>query len=241
VPLDALFVNVLSSYSYDGGPHAGTLLCTIALLEWPVTPTLLAALLELPLKEVTTLLQSFVDQRLVTPESSLDTVAETRTFRLCDQSLLEFSIGPFQSRARHDMVDPAEAHRDLLERCLRLLNNHLREDICNIGNSGFANADVPDLRARIARSVPEAVRYACVSWPIHLVRSGSVSATISAALLDFCAEHLLHWLEVLSLLGELSSAGNDVPKVLAWCQVSLLCVTWCRLMRTNRIISWMCF
>jgi hypothetical protein len=56
VPLDTLFVNVLSTYAYDGGPRAGTLLCTIALLKRPVTPALLAALLELPLKEETTLL-----------------------------------------------------------------------------------------------------------------------------------------------------------------------------------------
>jgi hypothetical protein len=240
VPLDTLFVNVLSTYSYDGGPHAGTLLCTIVLLKRPVTPTVLAAILKIPLKEVTALLQTFVDERLVTPESPADPVTEAQTFRLCDQSLLEFSVDPFRSRARHDMVDPAENHRDLLDLCLRLLHHHLREDICDIRNPGLANADVPDLPARVARSVPEAVRYACVSWPMHLVGSGSVSATVSAAFLDFCAEHLLHWLEVLSLLGELSSAGNYLPKMIAWCQVSLFYVTWCRLMRINRIISWTC-
>jgi hypothetical protein len=225
VPFDSLHVNhVLSAYSSDGGPRADTLVRAIVLLKRPVTPTLLAALLELPLKEVTALLQTFVDERLVTPENLADSVAEARTFRLCDQSLLEFSVGPFLSRTKHDMVDPAEAHCDLLERCLRLLNNHLREDICNIRNTGFANADVPDLPARIAQSVPEAVRYACVSWPMHLMGSDFVSATVSAALLDFCAGHILHWLEVLSLLGELSSAGNHLAKVVAWCQVSLLYV-----------------
>jgi hypothetical protein len=237
VPLNTLLVNVLSTYPCDDRPRAGTLLCTIALLRRPVTPTLLAMLLELPLKEVTALLQTFVDERLVKPEIPADLVI---TFRLCDQSLLEFFVRPLGSRARHDVVDPAEAHRDLLECCLRLLNNHLREDMCNIRDPGFANAHVPDLPARIARSLPEAVRYACVSWPMHLMGSGSVSATISAALLEFCTEHVLHWLEVLSLLGDLSYAGNHIPKVIAWCQVSRLYVTWCCLMRTNRIISLMC-
>jgi hypothetical protein len=240
VPLDTLFVNVFSTYSYDGGPRAGTLLCTIALLKRPVTPTLLAALLEIPLKEVTALLQTFVDERLVTPESPAGPVTEAQTFRLCDQSLLEFSVDPFRSRARHDMIDPAESHRNILDRCLRLLNTHLREDICNIRNPGLANTDVRDLPARIAQYVPEAVRYACVSWPMHLVGSSSVSATVSAALLDFCTEHILNWLEVLSLLGEQSSVGNYLPKITSWCQVNLLYVTWCGLMRTNRIISWTC-
>jgi hypothetical protein len=226
VPRDSLHVNhVLSTYFDGGGQPTSTLVPVIALLKRPMTPTLLAALLKIPLSEVTALLQTLVDAQLVMSESPPGTVTEARTFRLCDQSLLEFFIGPFQSRARHDMVDPAEAHRDLLERCLRLLNNHLREDICDIRNPGLANADVPDLPARIGRSVPEAVRYACVSWPIHLLACGSVSGTVSAALLEFCAKHLLHWLEVLSLLGELSSAGDHLPKIIPWCQVSLFYAT----------------
>jgi hypothetical protein len=225
VPLDSLFVNVLSTYSYNVGPHAGKLLCTIALLKQPVTSSLLATLLEVPLDEVTALLQTFVDERLVNPESQIDTVVEARNFRLCDQSLFEFFDDPSRSRSRHSRVDPADYHRELLVRCLRLLNHHLKEDICDIRDPGLANAYVPDLPARIARSVTEAVRYACVSWPIHLLACGSVSGTISAALLDFCAKHLLHWLEVLSLLGELSSAGNYLPKIIAWCRVSVLHVT----------------
>jgi hypothetical protein len=236
---DTLFVNVLPPCTYDGGPRAVTLLCTVALLNLPVTPTLIAAIVKIPLKEVTVLLQTLVDAQLVMPESPEDPVTEAQTFRLYDESLLRFFVDPFRSLSRHNVVQPAKDHRDLLERCLRLLNDHLREDICNIRNPGLANAIVPDLPARIARYVPAAVRYACVAWPMHLVGSGSVSGTVSAALLDFCTEHLLHWLEVLSLLGELSSAGYYIPKIISRCQVSLvLDVTWCRLMRIDRITSW---
>jgi hypothetical protein len=226
VPLDSLHMHhVLSTYPYNGAQPASTPVRAIALLKRPVTPTLLAALLELPLQEVTVLLQTLVDAQIVMPESPPGTVAEPQTFRMCDQSLLEFSVDSVRSRTRHDMVDPAENHRDLLVLCLRLLNENLREDICDIRNPGLANADVADLPARIARSVPEAVRYACVSWPVHLLACGSVSGTVSAALLNFCEKHLLHWLEVLSLLGELSSAGNHLPKTIAWYRVSLLFVS----------------
>jgi hypothetical protein len=223
VPLDSLRVDhVLSTHSYTGGQPASTLVCAIALLKRPMTPTLLAALLELPLQEVTVLLQTLVDAQLVIPESPPGTVAEPQTFRMCDQSLLEFSVNSVRGRARPDMVDPAENHRDLLVLCLRLLNENLREDICDIRNPGLANADLPDLPARMAQSVPEAVRYACVSWPVHLLACGFVSGTVSAALMDFCEKHLLHWLEVLSLLGELSSAGHHLPKIIGWYRVSLL-------------------
>jgi hypothetical protein len=227
VPLDSLFVNhVLSTHSYNGGLPASTLVRAITLLRRPITPTLLAALLELPLKEVTALLQTFVDKGLVTPEIPGDSIAEARTFRTCDQSLLNSSVDSVRSQARHNTMDAADSHQDLLERCLGLLNNHLGEDICDILNPGLANADVSDLPARMARSVPEGVRYACVSWPVHLLACGGfVSGTVSAALLDFCAEHLLHWLEVLSLLGELLSVGHHLPKIIAWCEVSFLFVT----------------
>jgi WD40 repeat protein len=45
------------------------------------------------------------------------------------------------------------------------------------------------------------------------------------------AKHLLHWLEVLSLLGELMPAEGHLPKMIAWCQVNVLCIA---LMSSNQ-------
>jgi hypothetical protein len=223
--LDTLYMHMLSICSDDGTEHAGRLLGSAALLNAHPTPTLLAALLLIPLPEVVMLVQTFLGARLLTTESPLDTLADTTSLRVCHDSLRGFLVDPLRCRLEQYLVSPQDVHETILNRCLSLLNEHLRQDICEIRNPGLANADVPDLRARIARYVPEAVRYACVAWPAHLAGSGSLSGTVSAALLHFCTEHLLHWLEALSLLEELDSAHNNIPKVLAWCQVSLLFVT----------------
>jgi hypothetical protein len=238
--LDTLYMHMLSICSDDETEHAGRLLTSAALLNAHPTPTLLAALLLIPLPEVVMLVRTFLGARLLTTEIPLDTVAHTTSLRVCHDSLRGFLVDPLRCRLKQYLVSPQDGHEALLNRCLSLLNEHLRQDMCEIRNPGLANADVPDLRARIARYVPEPVRYACVAWPVHLVGIRSLSDTVSAALLHFCTEHLLHWLEVLSLLEELSSAGNHAPKVIAWCQVSLLYVTQCRLMRTNRINSSTC-
>jgi hypothetical protein len=223
--LDTLYMHMLSSCSDDEVEHAGRLLGSAALLNAHPTPTLLAALLLISLPEVITLVQTFVNARLLTTERPLDAIADTTSLRVCHNSLRGFLVDPLRCRLERYLVSPRDEHESLLNRCLSLLNEHLRQDICEIRNPGLANADVPDLRARIARYVPEAVRYACVAWPVHLAGSGSVSGPVAAALLHFCTEHLLHWLEALSLLEEIYSAHSHIPKVLAWCQVSLLFVT----------------
>jgi hypothetical protein len=221
--LDALYAHILSTCSHGKGKErkqSRRILGTAVLLNAQSTPALLAALLHLPLTKVAMLLQSFVDVRLFTTEDIKGIVTDATPLRVCHESLHEFLVDPLRCRVTQYLVSPANCHEALLERCLSLLNEHLRQDICDIRNPGIANVDVTDLPARIARCVPEAVRYACVSWPVHLVASNTVSETVSAALLDFCTNHLLHWLEVLSLLGALSSAGKRLPRIIQWFQVS---------------------
>jgi WD40 repeat protein len=229
--LDALYAHMLFACVDSERNKARKLLGAAVLLNGHSTPALLATLLELPPQEVITLLQTFVDARLLTTATPLDFITETTSLRLCHDSLRGFVVDPHRCPVKVYLVSPADYHEALLDRCLSLLNEHLRQDICEIRNPGLANADVPDLPARIGRSVTEALRYACVSWPVHLVGSSSLSGTVSAALLDFCAKHLLHWLEVLSLLGELMPAEGHLPKMIAWCQVNVLCVA---LMSSNQ-------
>jgi hypothetical protein len=222
--LDALYTHLLSTCSHGKGKkrkQSGRLLGTAVLLNAHSTPPLLAALLHLPLEKVVMPLQSFVDVRLLTTGDARGIVTSTTPLRVCHKSLYEFLVDPLRCRVTQYLVSPANRHEALLDRCLSLLNEHLSQDICDIRNPGIANADVPDLPARIERCVPEAVRYASVSWPVHLLASETLSETVSAALLDFCTNHLLHWLEVLSLLGELSSACKHLPRLMQWFQVSL--------------------
>jgi hypothetical protein len=234
--LNALYVHVLSTCSNNSGEHAQELIGSMVLLTEPAAPALLAVLLDKPEQGLVTRLQAFVDARLLVAENPLNLITATTTLRLCHDSVRDFIADPLRCR----VVDPTENHKQLSDRCLWLLNNYLREDMCNICDLGLANSDVADLLAQFARFVPEGVRYACLSWPVHLVASGSGSETMPEALLEFCTDHLLHWLEVLSLCGELSYASNHLPQAIAWCQVSTSLASEHCLNKVSRVISQMC-
>jgi hypothetical protein len=219
--LDALYLHMLSTCS-DGDPeHTRKLVATIVLLGEPTTPALLTTLLDLPTQEITMLVQALINARLLLIEDPLNSITDTTTIRICHDSLRDFVVDPERCRGKQYLVFPAEHHKELLYRCLCLLDQHLQPDICAVSGYGLANREIPDLSTRIARFIPEAVHYACLSWPVHLVGSGSISGIMSTALLDFCRNHLLHWLEVLSLLGELSAAAKHLSRLVAWCQVSI--------------------
>ena len=64
------------------------------------------------------------------------------------------------------------------------------------------------------------IRYSCVFWTDHLCFLNgenpeySRELTNSGKVLKFLKEHLLHWLEVLSLLGKLSDGVISIRKFL---------------------------
>jgi hypothetical protein len=163
VHLDALYMDVLSTCSNGDEALAGGLLGTIVVLNEPATPALLAKLLNLPSQTVVTHLQTFVNERLLTTEDPLDSITDSASLRVCHHSLCDYVLDPLRCRMEHYLIDSAEIHRKLLDRCFWLLHRYLRYDICDIRNPGLANVEVPDLPTRIAWSVPEVVRYACLS------------------------------------------------------------------------------
>jgi hypothetical protein len=119
-------------------------------------------------------------------------------------------------------IDVVDIHFMLALRCLRLLNEMLRENICNIEEPGRFNSEVPDLQERLAEHVSEELRYACTYWTTHLglVSFESISEEEAIELIDafhvFCRKHLFEWVEALSLLGSLRPAVKGVNRVIDW-------------------------
>jgi hypothetical protein len=206
------------------------------LLEEPTAPVLFDAFLALTPQETVTNLQAFIDAQILMNDSLHRLAMNVTCLPERHETLSDQSPSLSQAQVEHYLIYPAESHEMILDCCLRLLNERLRQDVCDIRDPGLANEDVPDLFARIARSMPKAVRYACECWPVHFLASGNVSGTVFSALVEFCTDHLLHWLEVLSLLGKLSSAQEHLPRMLLWCQVSVSLDIQRYLNATRRII-----
>jgi hypothetical protein len=100
------------------------------------------------------------------------------------------------------------AEKHITERCMFQLNKHLYFDICNIKDASLFNHEVSDLLTRLSKHVSVALRYSCRYWPSHLlehIRAAGWQAQIPLSLDVFCAQHLLHWIEVLSLTGDMNA------------------------------------
>lgn len=125
-------------------------------------------------------------------------------------------------------VDPQVYHALLSRCCLAAMSRCLKYDVCEIGDFTVMNRDIKDLEVRRERVLPHEVRYACKYWAVHASNAGHSEDELPKVLGAFCNQHLLHWAEALSLLGELSAGQTSLPDIIRWCKVSTCSV----------IISW---
>jgi hypothetical protein len=116
-------------------------------------------------------------------------------------------------------VNSAQYHSMLALRCLQIMNTGLRRNICDLRDPFLFNCDVPDLSQRLESNASAQLRYACKYWHIHLQSAGFFHADLITVMDGFCTRHLLHWLELLSLINEVSVALRDLPLLLIYLEV----------------------
>jgi hypothetical protein len=132
--------------------------------------------------------------------------SEVRIFHL---SFRDFFLDVEREDKRFWASEP-EVHRNLLDRCLKIMDEALKMDICNVRQLDY----LPNNNDQ--KCLPEHVQYACRYWVRHFERSSDLQ---HETVLHFLEKHLLHWLEALSLLGQVSegvlmiTALYNIPKV----------------------------
>jgi hypothetical protein len=139
--------------------------------------------------------------------------------RVFHPSFPDFAIDAARCTDPRLRVVPLVDHGTIALRCLGVMNQHLRYNICSLGDCNVANADVQDLDELLRKNVSDAVRYAAFFWCAHLSASGSPDERLLDALDNFCRRHIFHWVEVLSLLKHVPSAETALLKVMEWCEV----------------------
>jgi hypothetical protein len=199
--LDGLYSYVLKKALriVPGRPHDVELrntLVTLVLLEEQLPLKSLAALANIKERRCAEFLQRISAVLNYQPGS-------TERVRLVHASFPDFLSDPARCMQLSEYgIDSAKDHLRMTERCLEQLNGILRYDICCIGDPSLLNADVIDLRARLEQHLSLVVRYACRFWVVHWlahVHAAGSACRIPQGLEKFCNEHLLHWIEVLSL------------------------------------------
>jgi hypothetical protein len=120
-------------------------------------------------------------------------------------------------------VDLESDHLRIVEYCLDLMNHLLRYDMCHIGDPSLLNAEVTNLKERLAQYISASLRYACRFWVTHWlehIRAAGSRSKVPSFMEEFCSEHIFHWIEVLSLTGDLYSLQRVMPELISAVNVS---------------------
>jgi hypothetical protein len=146
-------------------------------------------------------------------------VPENEGIRIIHPSFSDFLVDPSRCTDERFYINPIPHHAQLAKACLRHMTQSLHRDMCQLGGSPRMNSDVPDLDEQLSQFIPEHLHYACHFWAEHLYKSPIDDSELYGMVQAFIFEHLLHWLEVLSLLRALDSAIATLKIAQSWAKV----------------------
>jgi ABC-type dipeptide/oligopeptide/nickel transport system ATPase component len=121
----------------------------------------------------------------------------------------------------HSLV-ASEGHQLIALKCLKLMNRSLKYNICDMPKeltvSRRERANSPENVGKIS----EALKYSCIYWADHLAEVKVFDAKLIGSLRVFLHEHLLHWIECISILNELHTGVKSLGGIVSVLLVSYL-------------------
>jgi hypothetical protein len=114
-------------------------------------------------------------------------------------------------------IDQSQHRRNLALVCLRLMNRDLKFNICGLESSHRRNDDM-----KKSMPIPAHLSYPCRFWAEHLEEDDNKHdrRTLLKEMRDFLYNRFLFWLEVLSLIKEVSVAQIALLAAIRWLAVS---------------------
>lgn len=136
------------------------------------------------------------------------------TVRLMHPSLADFLLTGSRCGRRIWFFGQAIHNRALAMHCLHRLSTVLKQNICN-------SIPSPDsMREDSSAFIPEDVSYACLYWADHICDIEESTDAVMESLCTFLNKHLLHWLEVMSILNRSRDAIALFDRLHIWLQVN---------------------
>ncbi|KAI9834042.1 MAG: hypothetical protein M1819_003327 [Sarea resinae] len=132
--------------------------------------------------------------------------------RLLHLSFRDFLLDPRKRGRSPFWVEETKTHERIACKCLQLMSKCLKKDICNLHGPGTLRSEIDSQSVDI--NLPAPVKYACRYWVYHLEKS-KCCIHDSDQVHVFLYEHLLHWLEALSLLGDVSQSIRMITALLS--------------------------
>ncbi|EMD36770.1 hypothetical protein CERSUDRAFT_137033, partial [Gelatoporia subvermispora B] len=134
--------------------------------------------------------------------------------RIVHASVFDFLVNSARSEEFH--IDIESAQRIVLERCLARMTSLLRFDICGLRNPSKLNLEFPDLEDRILACIPGDLKYACDFWVSHLLHIRYPTEALVSNVTGCLSRYLLHWFEVISLLGHTRHLSPLLRGIVEW-------------------------
>jgi WD40 repeat protein len=231
--LDDLYSRILAQAASDDDgtlnpkyvPRLRAILEVVIFARYPLTRRGLSELLDIDARELDSYLTSLVSV-LVVP----DVASAGGVIRPLHQSFPDF-VCQHGGRVHPDLViKAATANASLTQYCLARLNKDLHYDICDIRDPSLFNNEIQDLEGLLRIHVSCALRYSCEFWTVHCLEgmpSTDSRCQAHLGLVEFCHNHLLHWIELLSLIDGLNIISRDISKLLVVFQVTIAISSQC--------------
>ncbi|KAJ7176322.1 hypothetical protein C8R43DRAFT_975442 [Mycena crocata] len=214
VDLDSLYSTALESAVYwperEVARDARAVLACVMLAREPLSDVIIDRLLASPDLRLPALTPTSQDAkssalaaRVLPNLRSVIQWSPGATARAVHPALVEYLTTPSRSGGTPWAIDVRVDQRPLALECLRILNSELRFNICGLEDSHVPNTEVVELSVRVAKKISPQLSYASRFWYNHL-QEAAVELLIVQAIDKFFREKFLYWLEVLSLLGQVS-------------------------------------
>lgn len=190
------------------------ILSAIVFLATPLPRRAIAALLDIP--------EHSVNHHLENLHAVLDAPSDSRApVRILHQSFRDFIVG-YKGEDMSSILplDEKETHALLARQCIRLMESKpLKRDICDINDPGRLRRQIKD--TLVSEHISTELAYACRFWVHSQVLHGRFVLD-EEQVYKFLREHLLHWIECLSLLRKLPDVVSSVRKLSAAFQARLI-------------------
>ncbi|KAF7973533.1 hypothetical protein HWV62_14966 [Athelia sp. TMB] len=121
-------------------------------------------------------------------------------------------------------IDVEEQHHTLSHACLRVMNERLHFNMCNLTTSHLPNEQIAGLPGRVERAITQDLSYSCLFWGYHIRQTAARASSLQQLILTFFQEKFLYWVEVLSLMGEMRLVSQTMMAVRESIKVSKHCV-----------------
>ncbi|KAJ3080363.1 hypothetical protein HK102_003112, partial [Quaeritorhiza haematococci] len=203
--------------------HFQRVMGTISVLKEPLSQQSLALFLEMDEGRLGFILQRF---------RFLISIHQNGVVSFMHKTVADFLTDCTRCTDERFFIDTGLFTVQVAKRCLELLTSKdknsqtaLGVNICNLDPACFHD-EIPDFATRVAENFPLHLQYAVKFWIAHVVDASATdddANTLRSSAPEFvnligvlCKDHLLHWVEAISLIGEVPLALRELRKLLIY-------------------------